>query len=338
MPMKPRSEEPAPAPDRQRTDDEQQIEREQTDQSLHKERHTADGLAQEIRAMEEQADRAANLPRDRSDERALADELRGESEDHTSLLAALLPLERARTNRDLLTERARSDAAISNRDDFLGMVSHDLNNLLGGIVLSATLISKNAPRTTEGERIVKATNHIHHFAARMTRLIGDLVDVTSIAAGKLAVAAAPSDPRPLVVEVVEVFRHVAVEKGIRLESQVPDQPLLAVFDRDRIQQVLVNLIANALKFTPRGGAIQASAENMANEVRFSVRDTGSGIPAPLLEAVFERFWKAGADDQRGLGLGLYIAKSLVEAHGGRIWVESRIGEGSTFRFTLPVAR
>jgi K+-sensing histidine kinase KdpD len=86
------------------------------------------------------------------------------------------------------------------------MVSHDLNNLLGGIVLSATLISRNSPQTIEGQRIVTATNHIHHFAARMTRLIGDLVDVTSIAAGRLAVAAAPTDPRPLLVEVVEVFR------------------------------------------------------------------------------------------------------------------------------------
>ncbi|MEX2080974.1 MAG: ATP-binding protein, partial [Dehalococcoidia bacterium] len=113
-------------------------------------------------------------------------------------------------------------------------------------------------------------------------------------------------------------------------------PLVAVFDRDRKLQVLANLIANAIKFTPRGGKVNVRAEAGRGTVRFCISDSGVGIPAPMLEAIFERFWQVGENDRRGQGLGLYISKCIVEAHGGRIWAESKVGEGSQVYFTLPV--
>ena len=108
------------------------------------------------------------------------------------------------------------------------------------------------------------------------------------------------------------------------------------FDPARILQVLVNLIGNALKFTPAKGSVVVSVEQSGEEIRFSVRDTGRGIPEDQLEAVFERFLQIEKDDRRGVGLGLYISKCIVQGHGGRIWVESRIGEGSEFCFTIPL--
>jgi signal transduction histidine kinase len=102
-------------------------------------------------------------------------------------------------------------------------------------------------------------------------------------------------------------------------------------------QVLANLITNAIKFTARGGAITVRGERAGDDFRLSVDDTGCGIPGNVLDAVFERFWQVGTNDRRGLGLGLYISKCIVEAHGGRIWADSRLGEGSVFHVTIPAA-
>jgi signal transduction histidine kinase len=275
------------------------------------------------------------------DERAAADALvRGEREDSARLLSALLPLARQSTDRKLFTERASAEAALSARDDFLGIVSHDLNNLLAGIVLSASSIERRlrdrpGPETTDDRRISQGADRILMYAARMRRLVGDLVDVTSMTAGSLRMTAVPCDAWSLVSETVETFRLIAAEKRITLVAERMNAPLMVMCDADRILQVLPNLVGNALKFTPEGGTVSLRCERVDGETRFSVIDTGPGIPADLLEAVFERFWQAGADDRRGLGLGLYIAKGIVEAHGGRIWVQSLPGEGSAFHFTLP---
>jgi signal transduction histidine kinase len=354
--------------------DDDRPERKETDESLRDERNTADGAVDQLRVVVEDADRVVDVARGRADavltearekadqerhesrpsdavandrahadevlqdERATADEsLRRRREGVARALLTLLPLERESTDRNLLTERARSDADLSGRDDFLAMVSHDLNSLLVGIVLSADSLARDAPKTEAGGPIIAETQRIQRYAARMKRLISDLVDVTSIAAGRLAVTAGPGDSRALVVEALETFRPLASAKGISLESEMPERTLLVAFDHDRILQVLANIMANAIKFTPRGGKVRIRAGRMEDAVRFSVTDTGPGIPENLLEAVFERFWQAGEDVRRGLGLGLYIAKSIVEAHGGQIWAESRIGQGSTFHFTLPVA-
>jgi signal transduction histidine kinase len=361
-------ERPTDQPSPPTTDGDSQAKREETDQSLRTERHTADGR-DKLGTLED-ADRVVDLARDRADailaeardkadrgpgmavppeavaenraeadallqdERAAADELlRRERQDSARILSALLPLARNSTDWKLLTERASSDAALSYRDDFLGMVSHDLNNLLSGIVMSASLLAR---RASEAPHIALATERIQLYAARMKRLIADLTDVTSLTAGKLRIASAPNDGKALLAEAIATFQPLALEKRISLSVDVPDVPLPLACDGERILQVLANLLGNAVKFTPDGGVVSARAERIADGLSFSIADTGPGIPETLLEAVFERFWQAaGNGERKGLGLGLYIAKSIVDAHGGRIWAESRIGEGATFHFTLP---
>jgi signal transduction histidine kinase len=270
------------------------------------------------------------------DERDGADEtLRREREEYARTLIGLLPLERESTDRHLLTERIRSDDALANRDDFLAIVAHDLRDLIGGVVMSAALLSKRAPQNEDGNNILAETKRIERYAARMNRLIGDLVDVASIDAGKLAVTPATQDLAILIAEAVDTFRATASAKGISLGTQIDAAPLFAAFDHHRILQVLANLISNSLKFTPRGGNITIRGEQEAGNVRLSVRDTGSGIPDYALGRIFERFSQVGENDRRGLGLGLYISRCIVEAHGGRIWAESQPGPGSKICFTLP---
>ena len=350
-------------PERERTDESLRTEREKTDRALAEQRadveEDADALVETAReradntlaAARSRADsgryEASSAARDLlSDERAREDEaleaerdaadarLEQEREELTRALATLLPLEREKTDLHLQTERVRSDDALARRDDFLGMVSHDLRNLLSGIVVNAALLSEGASESEEGQRTLAATARIQRYAARMNRLIADLVDVVSIEAGQLAVLPTVSDATSLLAEAVAAFAQSAAEKGIALECQATEDPLPAALDRERMLQVLANLIANALKFTPRGGRIVVRGERAGDELRLSVSDTGSGIPGGMLEKVFERFWQADAD-RRGLGLGLYISRCIVEAHQGRIWAESDPGAGSTFRLAIP---
>lgn len=353
-------------------------ERRATDESLRRERHKADRALAAVKGAEDAADAVVLRARESADtvlsdaravadqqvarsaardapravararrvedeavldERAAADEsLRKERDEAARALSKLLPLERERTDRHLLTERARSDDALANRDDFLGIVSHDLRNLLGGIVSSAALLEARASEGDEGEATLRGTERIQRYAARMSRLIGDLVDIASIDAGKLAVIPARDDAAVLIAEAVDTFHAAASTKGVALEANLREQPLMAEFDHARMMQVFANLVANAIKFTPRDGKISIHAERLDGELRFCVIDTGAGIPGQMLESIFERFWQVGKNDRRGLGLGLYISRCIVEAHGGRIWAESELAEGCKVCFTLPCAR
>ena len=271
-------------------------------------------------------------------ERAIADErLRRERAEHARVLATLLPMEREKTDLHLQTERTRADDAIAHRDDFLGMVSHDLRNLLSGIVLNATLLADDASDSDEGRRTLIGMQRIQRDVGRMNRLIGDLVDVASIDAGKLAVHPARGDAAALFNEAIETFSLVASNKGISLSSCHVEPALPADFDHDRMLQVLANLITNALKFTPRGGGIVLRGAHVDEALLVSVSDSGAGIPSHLLETVFERFWQVGKNDKRGLGLGLYISRCIVDAHGGKIWAESTLGLGSVFHVTIPIS-
>ena len=271
-------------------------------------------------------------------ERAEADHaLRRSRREQAQILAELRPLERGQTDRDLLTERNRADHQLTNRDDFLGMVSHDLRSLLCGVVLEASQLSKIAPDSAEGRQTLAGLKRLQRHAASMNRLIGDLLDVVSIDAGKLAVRPKRGDAAALLAEAVDTFRPAALEKEIVLRLETGEPVLLADFDRERVLQVLANLISNALKFTGPDGSIVVRGERGEGGFRVSVTDTGIGISDHMLDAVFQRFWQAGPNDRRGLGLGLHISKSIVEAHGGRIWAESTLGAGSVFVFTIPDA-
>ena len=272
------------------------------------------------------------------DERAAADEtLRDERDANARMLTRLLPQERDATDQFLLTERASSDDALATRDDFLGMVAHDLRDLLNGIVVSSQLLAQKLETHSDRERLLLETTRIERYGARMNRLIGDLVDIASIDAGKLAMHVVQSDVASLVVEAVEALQIPASAKGVSLVVRDLQEPCLAEFDHDRMLQVLANLIANSIKFTPKGGSVRVHCERVGESLEFCVDDTGEGIPAAMLEVVFERFWQVGKNDRRGLGLGLYISRCIVEAHGGNIRAQSNPGQGTRMYFTLPVS-
>ncbi len=353
------------------TSDTTYSEREHTDESLRVEREKVDeALGERLSGVDETADTVISRARARADavlaaaraktdqqaaapvpsvkverervqedkalrkERAHADDtLREERAEHV----ALLETERQETDKDLLSERARSDHAIATRDDFLGIVSHDLLNMLSTVVGFATLIQKAASQEHHEGRVIAHAQRIERSGARMQRLIGDLVDVASIEAGTLAVTREVGDPSEVVTEAVDSFEAKAAASGVSLVSEVMPRSSLVAFDAARILQVLTNLLSNAIKFTPPGGKVTVQAERIGDELRFAVRDTGEGIPKDMLEAIFERFLQVAKHDRRGVGLGLYISRCIVSGHGGRIWAESRIGEGSTFFFTLPIA-
>jgi signal transduction histidine kinase len=145
------------------------------------------------------------------------------------------------------------------------------------------------------------------------------------------------DPAALVIEAVDTFQQQAAAVEITVVADVIKPLSLAQFDPARIFQVLTNLLCNALKFTPPKGSVVVRVEQVGDEVRFGVRDTGAGMASDKLESIFERFEQLDENDHRGVGLGLYISKCIVERHHGRIWAESKLGEGSTFYFTLPIA-
>jgi signal transduction histidine kinase len=352
--------------ERDKTDRSLQSERANTDQALVEKLAVVDDDADEvIERARTQADAVLDKARDKADDqlesatdappvtaeiakdRALEDSaidaersaadarVRRGRERQAEALAALLPLEREKTDQHLLTERVRSDDELALRDDFLGMVTHDLRDLLNSIALNATALAAQASESPEGRRTVEGVTRIQRYVARMNRLIGDLVDVVSIDAGRLAVYTAPGDANALLTEVVDAFAHAATEKGIRLNAEVSSSPLPAAFDSDRILQVLGDLVSNAVKFTPRDGVVDVRGERNGADIHLSVRDTGIGVSSDKQTAIFERFWQVGKNDQRGLGLGLYISKCIVDAHGGRIWVDSEPGAGSTFHVTIP---
>ncbi len=170
----------------------------------------------------------------------------------------------------------------------------------------------------------------------MNRLIQDLLDVARMEAGQLSVTRAPLAAAGLLVEAVDMQRPLAssssVELRLDLERDLPE----VIADRDRLLQVFENLIGNAIKFTQAGGRITVGAAPRNDELVFWVADTGCGMAPESLPHVFDRFWQATRADRQGAGLGLPITKGIVEAHGGRIWVESALGRGSTFFFTIPV--
>jgi PAS domain S-box-containing protein len=222
------------------------------------------------------------------------------------------------------------------RDDLLGVVAHDLRNPLGVIVMQAAVLRT---RAAGGEEPFadKAAEMVERAALQMSRLIEDLLDTTRIAAGEMHFAPASVDTEELVTSCVEASRLAAVTAAIELRLDLEGALPAVWVDRGRIVQVLDNLLGNALKFTAPGGSITVGASRRGETVLFWVRDTGRGIPAEDLPRVFDKYWQAVKTERRGSGLGLPIVKHIIDAHRGRIWVESTVAEGSTFYFTLPTA-
>ncbi len=216
------------------------------------------------------------------------------------------------------------------RDEVLAVVAHDLRNPLGTIHMASSYLLEQSME----EPARRQLEIVHRSAARMNQMIQDLLDITRIEGGRLALDLIDAPPAPLLHEAWQMLEPLARARNLalRLEAE-PTLPRVRM-DAARVLQVISNLVGNALKFTPAGGEVSIHAEALDDEVRVSVRDTGPGITPDRLPHVFGRFWQADPKDRRGIGMGLSIAQGLVEGHGGRIWVESTPGEGSTFRFTL----
>lgn len=313
--------------------------REEADQVLEEARRRADQLLAES-AGTISADKAVAMERKledaavRDDREVADDTLELERAETARVLARLLPAERDQTDDRLQAERVQSDGALANRDDFLGVVAHDLRDLLGGVVMSAAAIAKVVGAAEHAARVNTEIARIRRHAARANRLIADLEDIASIDAGRLAMLPRRGDLQSLLCEAGDEFRPSAAAKSIDLVVDDGQAALPAEFDHARLFQVMGNLIANAIKFSPSGSRITLRAQRRGDHALCAVSDQGPGIPADQIEKVFERFVQLNAD-QRGLGLGLFIAKRIVEAHEGRIWAESTLGQGTSVLFTIP---
>ncbi|HEY58975.1 MAG TPA: PAS domain-containing protein [Anaerolineae bacterium] len=223
------------------------------------------------------------------------------------------------------------------RQDFIANLSHELRTPLAAIqALTDTLQNGALDDPAMAPRFLQ---RLSEEVAAMSRLVQDLLELSRLESGHLSLELSPQSPREILQLAAERMALAAQEAGVAVRLHAPEglPPMLA--DRDRLLQVLTNLLDNALHFTPKGGEITLGASALETGVRFWVQDTGPGIAPEHLPRLFERFYKVDPARQRGgTGLGLAIAKHIVEAHGGQIGVESAVGQGSTFWFTLPLAR
>jgi signal transduction histidine kinase len=229
----------------------------------------------------------------------------------------------------------KAQRAIDVREEMLALVSHDLRSPLNTITMGASaLLEESTERRASHAKYLQL---IKRAAEQANVMIKNLLDVSGIESGNFSV-----DPTPLAVsdilkQVRDQFLPIVTEASIALKYELSSDVNLVLADATELQRVFSNLVGNAIKFTPEGGVITLRAERAADEVRFSVVDTGVGIPREHIPLLFDRYWQAKRGDRRGAGLGLSIAKGIVEAHNGSIWVESETGKGATFGFSLPIA-
>lgn len=221
------------------------------------------------------------------------------------------------------------------RRDFISNISHELRTPLASLkALTETLQNGALTDPQAGPRFL---GRINAEVDALTQMAQELLDLSRIESGQVELMRAPLSPQKLVSSAADRMRMQAERAGLKLSAECEENLPAILADQARLEQVLVNIIHNAVKFTKPGGMIVVKAESTSGGVGFSVRDTGVGIPAESLSRIFERFYRV--DKSRtgsGTGLGLSISKHIVEAHGGRIWAESREGEGSVFHFVIPL--
>jgi signal transduction histidine kinase len=304
-----------------------------------------------IRAERKFEDREIESERSNMDS-ALSHE-RGEKE---RLMTKLLSQERGETDKSLLGERNKTDlevvrsagvlrveqaahsetrSALTTREELVAIVSHDLRNPIGAILSTSEILLEDESSVGLSDELKKWVEIIKRNAMTSLRLISDILDMERIVDGKIQLQLTKSRMDEILKQTVESYQHVAISNGVTLKVEPFSHREFVTCDRDRISQVLSNLIGNALKFTPKGGAVTVRGQETDNEIEVSVADTGPGIPAEQKGRIFERFAQLGNQDRSGIGLGLYISKTLVESHKGSLRVNSTLGKGSTFSFRIP---
>ncbi len=230
---------------------------------------------------------------------------------------------------------AEAQRAIAARDAFLAIASHDMKSPLGAVLFSAGVLQRHGDEGPAWDRVRRTAESIQHAAETMERLVLDLVDLAAADAGRLSVVKAPVTVGELVTHAVTLYEPLATARGVDLRAGLVAGEVDVACDRGRVTQVLGNLIANAVAHAPEGTTVVIGAEAVEDEVIFSVVDRGDGIEPTLLPHVFDRYVVGKRPGPRSTGLGLPIAEALVRAHGGRIWAESELGQGSRFQFTVP---
>jgi signal transduction histidine kinase len=236
-----------------------------------------------------------------------------------------------RREQEAATRAMREGAA---KEEILGVVAHDLRNPLSAIAMKANLIQ----RGTNDYRLQKQADGIVRLAARMEAFIQRLLQAASIEAGRLSISWKRCTVAEILATTMDTFGGVASQRSISLAQETSCEDVAFWGDPERIVQILSNLVGNAVKFTPLGGTVTIRVLKAEFRIRFEVCDTGPGIARQHLPHVFDRFWRADAGGPKGTGLGLYIAKGMVESHRGAIWVESQVGTGSAFIFEIPIGR
>jgi signal transduction histidine kinase len=245
--------------------------------------------------------------------------------------AAATALYRARSYDAELDKRRRAEMLVQVREDVLGVVAHDLRNPLNLILMTTELLIEEQ---LTSERRTEMLSIAMRAAKQMNRLIDDLLDHVRLQAGKLSLDVEEVSVETIMRQAEETFRPLAERRHLHFETTPHDGGIVRA-DPARVSQIVGNLIGNAIKFTPEQGSVRLRATPDDKQVVFQVVDDGPGIPPDNISHLFDNFWQERKSDKRGVGLGLAIVKELVEAHGGKIWVESKVDHGSTFSFSLP---
>ncbi|WP_394846775.1 sensor histidine kinase [Pendulispora brunnea] len=222
-------------------------------------------------------------------------------------------------------------AIVRSSEEIMAIVAHDLRNPLHVIAGYALLLQEGSPIDGLGVGVA-----LERSVQQMQRLIEDLLAMSKLERGHLSIQRDRVDARALVKGVLEQLRRLADRKRITMSCAVPSQDVSIECDADRIEQALGNLISNAIKFTPEGGRVDVELELSTTHAIFCVRDTGPGISAEFRDRIFRPFWQGSNDARQGVGLGLAIARGIVEAHGGAIDVGSAPGGGTVFKFVIPL--
>ncbi len=305
------------------------------------------------RIQEERSSEDSAIQKERSKNDLAIETERGEKD---RLLSQLVEREREATDKNLLEERHKTDieakrsakllqleraahmetrSALTTREEFLAIVSHDLRNPIGVILSFAELLSQDPSIQVLSTNAQQGLEIIQRNAKTSLKLIGDILDMERIEGGKFHLELAPQKLTDLVQESMDSYRQIATRKRIQLTADFANVHGRIACDKDRISQVLSNLIGNAVKFTPDGGFVTIKVSETEVDIEVSIQDSGPGIPQDQQTRIFDRFAQLDNKQRQGLGLGLYISKTLIESHNGKIGVLSTQGKGSKFYFTLP---